>query len=655
MGSIKKTETGSVLNFNTYLPKTLDETKISFSPKQSGSGTPSPENVREIVGKNGITIWQSNKGVFHNLPSAYQEVEYLESTGTQWIYTDIPGRSGIKCFGKIMWFVGGDACIFGARKASSDRIMPIHQYHQYKWTLGYGSTHADLATISYGTLYEVEAKLTSGEQYLKVNGETVYTGTEVSEYSNDYNMALFGCSFSSSKIQLLAKARIYYLEVDLDGERVAEFVPCCRKSDSVAGMYDLVSGTFYTNSGTGEFLVGEDIVGVETSVSFPAVGKNLFDYANGENIRIATSPTDRKKTASSYGTITNDGNTVTLTRTLEAAGLVFILGKLQAGVTYTLSGTWDNIDNKAYIALLDTDVADEYTSTRKYTISFHYNSVSFTPETTGIYEVLLWRGGRGAISASNVQLEKGSTATAYEPFDNTIYGGYVDLVAGEVVAEYACVTLDGVNVKVNVKGYSSNDFYGGGWVYAKPQGIGRVSGKEYYCDRLPYGEDNANVQHYRIPYGGALYYMIRPLPKSDYPDGLTNEEALALTNEWLQQNPVTVAYPLKEPIHYPLSPRILTTLKGNNVMWSDGDELTVSYTDDVVNTYDFRRHISLDTPHKASASGAVASFGTDMVGKMKCKIHFTPKQEGSGTPSLDNVRNISGRSSVKLWQSGVGC
>ena len=87
-------------------------------------------------------------------------------------------------------------------------------------------------------------------------------------------------------------------------------------------------------------------------------------------------------------------------------------------------------------------------------------------------------------------------------------------------------------------------------------------------------------------------------------------------------------------------------------MWSDGDSLTISYTDDVVNTYDFRRHISLDTPHKASASGAVASFGTDMVGKMKCKIHFLPRQEGSGTPSPDNVRNIVGRSSVKLWQSG---
>ena len=35
-----------------------------------------------------------------------------------------------------------------------------------------------------------------------------------------------------------------------------DFVPCYRKSDNVLGMYDIVEGEFYTNSGTGQFLAG---------------------------------------------------------------------------------------------------------------------------------------------------------------------------------------------------------------------------------------------------------------------------------------------------------------------------------------------------------------------------------------------------------------
>jgi hypothetical protein len=38
-------------------------------------------------------------------------------------------------------------------------------------------------------------------------------------------------------------------------------IPCYRKADNVAGMYDLFSGEFYTNAGTGEFIIGPDVIG----------------------------------------------------------------------------------------------------------------------------------------------------------------------------------------------------------------------------------------------------------------------------------------------------------------------------------------------------------------------------------------------------------
>ena len=54
-------------------------------------------------------------------------------------------------------------------------------------------------------------------------------------------------------------ARIYQLKFTVNGIVEADFVPCYRKSDNVAGMYDLIGKQFLTNAGTGTFTVGADI------------------------------------------------------------------------------------------------------------------------------------------------------------------------------------------------------------------------------------------------------------------------------------------------------------------------------------------------------------------------------------------------------------
>lgn len=192
------------------------------------------------------------------LPGEYKRVEYLESSGTQVIYTDVPARGGIECKAKVAWVSGGanDATIFGGRKSNSDRILLIHQYPSMKWTIGYGSSHVALADLRYGTIYNVSAKVAPGEQFLKIDGKTIYTGTDAAQYSNDFNMSLFACTYNAESIySLKASARIYNLTASLDGNKVMNVIPCVRKADSKPGMYDTVSNTFFTNAGTGEFIV----------------------------------------------------------------------------------------------------------------------------------------------------------------------------------------------------------------------------------------------------------------------------------------------------------------------------------------------------------------------------------------------------------------
>lgn len=66
-----------------------------------------------------------------------------------------------------------------------------------------------------------------------------------------------------------------------------------------------------------------------------------------------------------------------------------------------------------------------------------------------------------------------------------------------------------------------------------------------------------------------------------------------------------------------------------------------------------KKSILLNTPHIVTASGSIASFNTDMKAPLKeCKIHFLPVQSGSGDPSPDNVRPITGWTGVNACLTG---
>lgn len=61
----------------------------------------------------------------------------------------------------------------------------------------------------------------------------------------------------------------------------------------------------------------------------------------------------------------------------------------------------------------------------------------------------------------------------------------------------------------------------------------------------------------------------------------------------------------------------------------------------------------MDAPHTETASGAIATFNTDMVAPLKeCIVKVDPVQAGTGNPSPENIRSISGWSAAKVVLAG---
>lgn len=167
----------------------------------------------------------------------------------------------------------------------------------------------------------------------------------------------------------------------------------------------------------------------------------------------------------------------------------------------------------------------------------------------------------------NVQIEL-VTNTAYEPYtgstfpvswtqQGTVYGGYVDLVSGELVAEYTGYTFTG-----------DETFYTtGSWIIARPS---LVAARPYkgYCSHYPYapyghGKIGVMYNERNCTFDGNIYDQSgwKQFCKDQYDNG----------------TPLTIVYMIKEPIHYSLTPTQIKTLKGINNVYSDADSAEVKF------------------------------------------------------------------------------
>lgn len=177
------------------------------------------------------------------LPSEYQEVEYIESTGTQYINTGVVGATTnmayeIK-FQKTGYWLIGAVSIAGS---SGDSAISANQ-------------------IRFGTQYVTNLNLNEDAHTIYVDKEkytidgTTTNWDSTSTLTGNKNIYLFWANGSS----IDKNGKIYYCNIYDNNTLVRCFVPCYRKSDNEIGMYDLVNNKFYTNAGTGNFVKGNNV------------------------------------------------------------------------------------------------------------------------------------------------------------------------------------------------------------------------------------------------------------------------------------------------------------------------------------------------------------------------------------------------------------
>lgn len=197
------------------------------------------------------------------LPAEYQEVEYVQATGTQAFFTDVPIQDGLTV-DSVQTFAMGDNYLFGGNNGNvqicfngtyNSRLQSSYNGYYY-WTGGF-----DVQTNN-TTKYHVVQTQRNGSQIGFLDDVQILNGTRstTKDTSAGKTAALFGQRNASDVLNAFYKGKVYSCKVSKDGTLLADFVPCYRKADGEIGMYDLVLQKFYVNEGTGVFLKGADVI-----------------------------------------------------------------------------------------------------------------------------------------------------------------------------------------------------------------------------------------------------------------------------------------------------------------------------------------------------------------------------------------------------------
>ena len=189
------------------------------------------------------------------LPVEYQEVEYIESSGTQYIDTGMRGSNNTKA--DIEFQATGEKFLpFGARSSATSDCFAI-------WAAG--SNVGTALRIGFdGTSGYTGGATTTNKYHIIHSQDGAYVNDNlvwappIRTFTTPQNLIVFGY-YSTATTRTLSAIRLYHLKLWESNIRVRDFMPCYRKSDNVVGLYDLVSDTFFTNSGSGNFVKGPDI------------------------------------------------------------------------------------------------------------------------------------------------------------------------------------------------------------------------------------------------------------------------------------------------------------------------------------------------------------------------------------------------------------
>lgn len=210
------------------------------------------------------------------LPSGYTQLEYIESSGTQYINTGFNPKSTSRVVMEFEFLKNATASPFMSRDSSNATDM-----------FGVFNINGQLRSDFNTTKVFFTAGLSPLQKLLYDQNKNVCTiGNETITNANGTFSAprpLF--LFASNDLgtaRFFATGKLYLCRIFDNESLIRDFVPC-KNAGGAVGLYDTVEGQFYANAGTGTFTAGPEIPAPEAPTALQTVLAVVLQWAASAN------------------------------------------------------------------------------------------------------------------------------------------------------------------------------------------------------------------------------------------------------------------------------------------------------------------------------------------------------------------------------------
>lgn len=205
------------------------------------------KKILPIREKRYILNWLLKKD---KLPEEYQQLNYIESTGPQWIDTEISGDCDIDITCQGTLDNNKSQIVVGRYTLAGRYFGQVTTNH--KWGMGVEST-GGLTDILYLDKERFLLSFRQNESIINAKGKTYRVA--IDDFYN-YTYALCRAKEKSGNAYYAASVRIFNCRIRQDGELVRDYVPAKRIIDGEIGLYDRITKSFFVNLGTDSFIEG---------------------------------------------------------------------------------------------------------------------------------------------------------------------------------------------------------------------------------------------------------------------------------------------------------------------------------------------------------------------------------------------------------------
>lgn len=190
------------------------------------------------------------------LPSGYTQLEYIQSSGTQYINSGFTPNQDTRVVAEFESLIAtGGFPVFGSRQSGSARTYTFGTTGTNNcWLSGYNN-----GSVNSGKKEDTARHIVDKNKAVcYLDGVAIATSTYAT-FTSPGALWIFRFYSGDGDNAAYGKLKLYACKVYDNGILARDFVPCKNASGAV-GLYDTVGAKFYANAGTGTFTAGPEII-----------------------------------------------------------------------------------------------------------------------------------------------------------------------------------------------------------------------------------------------------------------------------------------------------------------------------------------------------------------------------------------------------------